>query len=189
MASLIPAAIGAVSGGIKIIKGINQDGLANKVVVPDATYNTSPYARAMLATATQMKNAKMPGAQNAEAGILGNQANTVGAIDRNSNSGAQALSMVSAAQGNTDNALNNLGTLEGKYAMETTNNLNNAQQTMINEGDKVYQDKVRKQQAAIQEKNNLRAASTANWGGGMNDVFNGAMASFGPKLDDGKKDK
>ena len=66
MPAFIPAAVGAVTGIVKTIKGAHQNNLANKVQVPDVTYNTSPYAQAALAQMTQYKNSRMAGAGNAE---------------------------------------------------------------------------------------------------------------------------
>jgi hypothetical protein len=165
--------IGSAIGGLyKIGQGIHQNNLANKVVVPQANYDTSPYAMKMLDEANRLKNSQMPGAADATRGIYGAQSNASGAIDRNATSGAQALAMLSASQGTSDNAFNQLRGQEGQYNLEMLNNYNNANQGMINEGDKVYQDRVRKQQQAIAEKNALRGAGTQNLGGGMNDLIN-----------------
>ena len=175
--SFIPAALGAVSGIIKGIRGIHQNNLANQVIVPDATYNSSPYAAAMLASANQLKNSRMAGASSAEQNIDANQSNSIDSVNRNATSGAQALSMVGAIQGQSNNAFNSLRQQEGADEQYKNNNWNMANQQMIGEGDKEYADRVRKQNMAIQEKSGLRAAANANIGGGLNDMMNGAMAT------------
>ena len=175
--SFIPGALGAISGIIKGIKGIHQNNLANKVVVPDATYASSPYAAAMLASATQLKNSRMAGAASAEQNIDANQSNSIDSVDRNATSGAQALAMLGAIQGQSNSAFNNLRLQEGADEQYKNNNWNMANQQMIGEGDKEYADRIRKQNMAIQEKNSLRGAANQNIGGGINDLMNGVMAS------------
>ncbi len=172
--------LGLLAGGIasifKIGHGARQNHLANKVVVPDASYETSPYAKKMLAEAAMLKNSRMPGAMNAERNIATNGANAFGSVERNASSGAQALALLSGITGNTNNAYNQLGQQEAGYGLQTQGMYNNALGTMINEGDKKYMDDVRKQQLAIGEKNALRGAATQNIGGGMNDIINNAWA-------------
>lgn len=170
--ALIAAGAGAI---IKGIKAHHQNKLADQVVVPDATYTKSPYAENTLAMAKQMFNSQMPGEETAIENIKGNQANTQAGVERNSGSGAQSLALLAAGQGITDNAFNNLQEKEGTYKAQEFNNVANANQGMTAEGDKVYQDMVRKQMLAIQEKNALRGAANANAGGAMNDIINGAF--------------
>jgi hypothetical protein len=174
----IAAGVSAASGIYKIAKGAHQNHLANKVVVPEANYETSPYAIKMLDEANRIKDSRMAGAAAAENNIYGSQANATGAIDRNSTSGAQALAMLAATQGNTNQAFSNLRQQEGADQMQKLQNWNNANMGMINEGDKVYQDAVRKRQEAINEKSALRGAGTQNIGGGMNDLTNDAFMMY-----------
>ena len=176
-AAAIPLITMAASAAIKAGKSAHQNNLANGVVVPDATYQTSPYAQAMLAQANQYKNSRMTGAGEAEQNIQTNQANTIGSIQRNATSGSQALALSIAAQGNSNTAFNQLRQQEGADQQNKMNNWNNANQQMIGEDDKVYQDRVRKQNLAMNEKNALRGAANANFGGAMNDLSNGVMAS------------
>ena len=176
-AAVIPAAIGGITGIVKGIKSARQNSMANKVVIPDANYEVSPYAKQMLATANQFKNSRMQGAAEAEQNIMGNQANAVGSIERNATSGAQALSMVAAAQGNSNNAFGQLRQQEGADMMGKINNQNMAMQQMIGEDDKMFQDRLRKQQMAMQEKASLRGAANANFDGALKDVTTGVMES------------
>lgn len=171
----IAAGVGAASGIFKIGQGIHQNNLANKVVVPEANYETSPYAVKIMDEANRIKNSRMAGAADAENNIFGSQANATGAINRNSTSGAQALAMLAATQGNTNAAFNGLRAQEGNDFWMKQNAFNNAGQIMIGEGDKKYQDDVRKRQEAIAEKSGLRGAGTQNIGGGMNDLMNNAF--------------
>lgn len=175
----MPAAGGIISGIgalTKIGMGIHQNNLARKVVIPDATYNSSQYAANNLGTAENMFNGRMAGAGTAEQNILNNGSNTEGAIQRNSTSGAQSLATAMASQGQTDSSLQHLGQQEGNYKMNMLNNLNMANNGMTMEGDKVYNDKVRKQNLAIGEKNSLRGAGFQNIGTGINEM--GATANM-----------
>lgn len=171
---LLASGIG-IGAGIKLIKGAHENNLANKVVVPDATYTTSPYAANTLDLAKQMFNSAMPGEQHAKESIDTNQANTNAAVERNSTSGAESLAMLAATQGISDNAYEDLQGKEAGYKAAQFNNLASANYGMTTELDKVYQDKVRKQQQALDEKIALRGASNANFGNAMTDLTTGAF--------------
>lgn len=177
MPAFIPAAVGAVTGIVKTIKGAHQSNLANKVQVPDVTYNTSPYAQAALAQMTQYKNSRMAGAGNAENNFMANAAATRDSVRNNAMSGTQALSMIMAAQGNTNQAFNSLNQQEGQDQYNKMNMWNNANTQMVGEDYNAYQDRVRKQNLAINEKSSLRNAATQNIGNGMNDFGNAAMSA------------
>lgn len=172
----VAAGIGAAGGIFKIGQGIHQNNLAKRVKVPDATYETSPYAQRMLEEASRLNNSVQPGYQNSVRNIYGNQSNALGSVERNATSGAQALALDASIQGNTNNAFNGLNQEQNQWTQGMLNNWNNANQGMISEGDKVFQDRVRKQQMAIAEKNALRGAGTQNLGGGINDLANNAFA-------------
>lgn len=172
---LLPLLLSAASAGIKIAKGIHQNNLANQVVVPNASYTRSPFAQNTLDLAKQIFNSEMPGEQTAIENIKGNQANTQAGVERNSGSGAESLAMLAAGQGITNNAFTGLQEKEAAYKAQQFNNLASANQGMTAEEDKIYQDAVRKQMLAINEKSGLRTASTANWGNGMNDLVSTAF--------------
>lgn len=172
---LLALAAGAGAGLFKAFQGIHQNNLANRIVVPDANYETSPYAIKMLDEANRIKDSRMKGQAEAERNIYGSQSNATGAIGRNATSGSQALALIAAINGNTNNAFNNLRSQEGNDFWMKQNAFNNANQVMIGEGDKTYQDAVRKREEAIQEKMSLRGAGTQNIGGGINDIINNAF--------------
>lgn len=171
----VAAGIGAVGGLFKIGEGIHQNHLANKVVVPDASYESSPYAAKMLGEATRLKNAPMPGLQTATQGIETSEADTNAGVQRNATSGSQALALLAATHGQTDSAFSSLSTEQNQYQQNAENNYNNALNTEIGEGDKVYQSDLQKRLSAIQEKTGLRGAAATNVGSGVNDVTNNAF--------------
>lgn len=166
----------AAGGLIKGLFGAHQNKLANKVVVPDASYTTSPYAQKMMGQAQMLLNSRQPGMGAAEQNIMGSQANAMGAVQRNATSGSQALAMLGGIQGNTNNALQGLQQQEGQWKLNALNNYNQASNAMINEGDKVYQSDLQKRLEAINEKNALRGSAIQNIGNGINDFQNGALA-------------
>ena len=169
-------------GGLPVIGGIvtgnQQIKQANKINPVDGTYTENPYAKQRFGLAQTLLNARMPGAATMERNIFNNQANTFGQIDRNATDGSQALAMASATQGQTNNALQNMGLLENQNFQNNLNNLNQAQQGMINEGDKVYQDVLRKYNNSTNQKNQLMNAGQQNIKNGFNDAFNIGIAAF-----------
>jgi len=181
------AGVGILGGAVKIGMGAHQNKLANKVVVPDASYTTSPYAQKMYGQAQMLLNSRQPGAASAEQNIMGSQANAMGSVERNATSGSQALAMLGGIQGNTDQAFNNLQQQEGQWKLNTLNNYNQASNAMINEGDKVYQSDLQKRLEAINEKNSLRGAATQNIGNGINDFQNTAFMAASLGMGGGKK--
>ncbi len=184
----VALAASAIGGLFKLFGGGKQRREANKIVIPEANYEISPYAQKRLGEAERIRNSRMPGFDAAEQGILGSQANTIAGANRNASSGGQALALLAASQGQADKSINALSGEQNAYSMNMLNNENNANDAMTNEMDKVYQDKVRKQMLAIQQKQALMGAAGQNLGGGMNDLINGAWAGtqmglFGKKKD------
>lgn len=144
------AAIGAGLGLVGSIGGIfaakKNNKMLDKLLGQNPTYQKNPIAGQRLALAQQLLNARMPGVASMERNIYGNQANTLGQINRNATDASQALSLAAATQGQTNEAFNQLGLQENQDYYNRLQNLTGAQQGMIQEGDKVYQDQVRRYQ-------------------------------------------
>lgn len=115
----------------------------NKLISQNPSYQINPEAQKRLALANTLLNARMPGAAQVERNIYSNQANRLGQLQRNATDSSQLLALGAAAQGQSNEAFQNLGIQEGQDYYNRLQNLTGAQQGMINEGDKVYQDKVR----------------------------------------------
>jgi hypothetical protein len=164
-----PIIAGAGAAG-KFAQGMKQDHLASSVFVPEAIQTISPFAQQSRDLASQMFNGQMAGASTAAKNIFGNQANTNAGIDRNAQSGAQALALLSASQGQTNNAFVQLGQQEGNYKLNALNNLNNANAAMTGEKDKMYEADLRKRMEAINEKNALRGSAMQNKFGAIKDL-------------------
>jgi hypothetical protein len=170
--------LGLAGAGINLVSGLitagKQKKLANAIHPNDPTYQTSDYAKNNLALASQLYNSRMAGANQQEQNIYGTQANTISAIDRNSGSGADALAAVAGTQGNTNQSFANLGMQEAQDKMNRYALVNQANQGMINEGDKVYNDQLRKYTEAVDAKNALQGAALQN--------SHNAIAGFGNML-------
>lgn len=162
-----------ISGGLalgKLLFGGAQNSMANDVVVPDVKFTKSPYAEDKLNLAKILYNSRMPGTAAAEGNILQNNANTAGGIRRNATDGAQALAMLTASQGITDDSFGKLRDQESNYKLNMLGNLNGAEDSMTQEAYKAYLDEVRTQEQKIAEKNGLRNAGLTNMGNGANEL-------------------
>lgn len=160
--------------------------MSNAINPNDPKYNTSPYAQQRLGLANTLLNARMPGATAMERNIYGNQANQMENVNRNATSGSQALAMGAAAQGQTNQAFQNLGVQEQQDYYNRLQNVTGAQQGMTQEGDKAYQDQLRDYQEKMSLKNAYLASSMQNKTTAFNSLANtglsgGMMASMWPK--------
>lgn len=162
------SAIGAGVGLIGTIGSLFGNARANRrleqLIKQNPTYKENPIARERMALAQQLLNARMPGAAALERNIYTNQAGTLDQIQRNATDSSQALALAAGVQGQTNQAFQNLGVQEAQDYYNRLNNLGSAQQGVIAEGDKVYQDQVRRFQDLAQ----IRGAQNANrqnsWG-------------------------
>lgn len=116
----------------------------NELLQRDPRYSASPIAKEQYGLAKTLLNARMPGAAAAERNIYSTQANQLSNINRVATDASQALALASSTQGGTNEALQNLSTQDAQDYYNRLGNLNNAQQGMISEGDKVYQDRIRR---------------------------------------------
>lgn len=163
--------IPAIGLGIGLIGGIGKmfgRGRANrqlkKLMAMNPAYKENPLARQRLGLAQTLLNARMPGAATAERGIHANQANQVANINRGATDAAQALALSTQAAGQTSDAFTDLGVQEAQDYQRRYQNLEGAQQGVINEQDKVFQDQVRRFQDTAQIQGQMNANRQANWG-------------------------
>ena len=146
-----------ISGGVGLLGSIGKmfgRGAANrqmrKLMARMPEYKENPLARQQLGLAQTMLNARMPGAASAERNIYGSQANAISNVERAGTDSAQALAAASGIQGQTNQAFQNLGVQEAGDYQRRYGNLAAAQQGVINEQDKVYQDKMNRFQMQTQ---------------------------------------
>lgn len=160
--SMAGLGIGLIGGIGSIFGNRKSNRELEKLIKQNPTYQSNPIAGQRMALAQQLLNARMPGAASQERNIYGAQANTLANVQRNATDSSQALALAAGTQGQTNQAFNQLGIQEGQDYYNRLNNLTGAQQGMIQEGDKVYQDQVRKFQdlAAIRGAQNQNRQST-----------------------------
>ena|ERR1700749_2709664 len=163
--------IGGIFSSINANKGLNQ------LLQQDPTYQANPIAGQRLALAQTLLNARMPGASFATNNIYGNQANNEANIERNATDSSQALAAGAASQGQTNAAFGKLAEQEAQDSQRRYGNLVGAQQGEIQEGDKVYQDQIRRFGDLAQIRGQQNANTRSMWQGISNLGF-GAM-NFG----------
>lgn len=172
--TLAGAGVGLIGG----IAGLFHAGAANaqlnKLIGQDPSYSINPVAQQRLALAQTLLNARMPGAASASNNILETQANQNAGIERNATSGAQAIAAEAGAAGGANKAFEQLGEQEAQDYQRRYGNLAGAQEGIVQEGDKVYQSKVRQFEDMAQ----IRAAQNANTSNALSSLSNlgfGAM--------------
>lgn len=176
-----------VAGLVGGIGGLFSRGKANRelkrLLKKDPQYQISDMAKQRLGLAQTLLNARAPGALAAERNIYGTQANTMAGVERNATSGAQALSLNMSAQGQTNQAFQNLAQNEATDYYSRLQNLTGAQQGMIAEEDKVYQDNVRRFQNQVQIKGAIAQNNASAWSSltnlGMAGMNLGLSGAFG----------
>lgn len=166
--SLMSAGVGGLGAIGGIVNMFTSGGRLNKLLQSDPTYQANPIASQRMGLATTLLNARMPGASAMERNIYGNQANQMANVNRNATDSSQALAMGAAAQGQTNQAFQNLGVQEQQDYYNRLQNLSGAQQGMISEGDKVYQDQVRR----FQDRAGVTGAQMQNTQQGFNSIGN-----------------
>ncbi|HET8686830.1 MAG TPA: hypothetical protein VFM18_09215, partial [Methanosarcina sp.] len=107
-------------------------------------YQQNPIAAQRLALAQQLFNARMPGAAIAERNIYGGMGNTLGAAQRNATDASQLLAVGAGAQAAANQGFEDLAFTEAQDQQRRLQNLYQAQEGQIAEGDKAYNDQVRR---------------------------------------------
>lgn len=148
----IAGAIGGLFGNRRANKRLES------LIKQNPSYKANPIAAERLGFAKQLLNSRMPGAATIERNIYANQSNTLSNINRGATDSSQALALASGIQGQTNQSFQDLGVQESQDYYNRLGNLNDAQQGAISEGDKVYQDQVRRFQDLAQ----IRGAQNAN---------------------------
>lgn len=175
--SIAGAGLGIIGGIAGLFGASDANKSLERLIGQDPTYKANPIAAQRIGLAQTLLNARMPGAATEEQNILGAQANQQANVQRNATDSSQALALGAAGQGQTNKAFSNLGEQEAQDYQRRYGNLNNAEQGEIQEGDKVYQDQIRRFGDLAQ----IRGAQNANtqnaWKGLSNMGF--GLANFG----------
>jgi hypothetical protein len=171
------AALGLIGGVANLFGSRKANKRLDRLMKQNPTYQSNPIAAQRMALAQQLLNARQPGAAAAERNIYGAQANTLANIQRNATDSSQALALAAGSQGQTNQAFGDLAQQEAQGYQQRYQNLSGAQQGMIEEGDKVYQDQVRRFQDLAQIRG-MQTRNTQNaWQGVSNLGF--GLLNFG----------
>lgn len=193
--------LGAIGLGVGLIGGIGKmigRGKANRqmkgLMAENPIYKENPLARQRMGLAQTLLNARAPGAAAAEQNIFSNQANQLSNIGRGASSAAQFLALGAQAQGQTNQSLQELGMQEAQDYQRRFENLSGAQEGVIREGDKVFQDQTRRFQDKVQFQGAMNENRQNTWGdisnlgfglmdfgmsGGFKKLFGGGGSSGG----------
>lgn len=173
--------IGLATGLIGRIGKLFGRGAANRrlkaLQAADPQYTENPLAKQRLGLANTLLNARMPSAATVERNIYQNQANTISNAQRSAASGNELLLAGSGVQGQTNQAFSDLGEQEANDYQRRYANQGEAQQGVINEQDKVYQDQVRRFGDKAQIQGAISNNNTSGWQDFSNLGF--SLADFG----------
>jgi hypothetical protein len=125
-------------------------------------YKESQYAKDSLGLMQQLYGGRMAGASAATDNIFQSQANAANTFEKNSTDTSQILAGAGGVQGQTNAALVDLATKEAQDKMMKAQMVENANQVMTAEGDKVFADKMRNFDRDYNTKQSLIGASLQN---------------------------
>lgn len=142
-------AMGTVGTAFKIGAALKWEKEMKDIMGKDPKYTSSPYAANTLGLAQTLMNSRMAGAQSRANNISSSGANVRAGIGRNATDSSQALSLMVGTQGAQDQGYNDLAIQEGQDAAAKQQNLISANQGMTEEGDKMFDDEVRRWQDQV----------------------------------------
>jgi hypothetical protein len=175
--SLIGLGLGAIGTVGKMIQRGKNNRDMEKLLSQDPSYKENPLAAQRLGLAQTLLNSRMPGAAALERNIYTNQASRINDVNRGATDASQALALGAGAQGQTNQAFGQLQQQEAQNFQQNLSNLTGAQEGMINEGDKVYNDQIRRFGDLSQVRGAQAANRANNWGDIANTGF--GIADFG----------
>lgn len=156
--SLVSAGVGLIGGIGSIFGAHSANKKLDQLLANDPRYNANPLAAQRLGLTKTLLNARAPGAAFQEANIYGNQANTNATVERNATSGTQALAVGAATQAQTNQAFAGMSEQDAADYQRRFGNYVGAEEGQIQEGDKEYQDRIRR----FEDEGQIRGAQNAN---------------------------
>lgn len=148
----------------------------------------SPYAKQMMGLAQTQLNARSPYAAAQQRSILSSQAGAQAAGQRAITDPSQLLAMSPVYQGVAGQQEFNRAVQEQQQYQQKLSQLTGAQQVMIGEGDKTYQDRLRKYQMDMDLKQALASAGRQTTLSSMQNLastFLAAGKNYAPNLQGG----
>lgn len=128
----------------KLVSAGKANSDLNTLVGQNPTYTPNPIAQQRLGLAQALLNARAPGVASATANIGSAEATQQANIGRNATSGAQAIAAGAAAEGSANKGYEGLREQEAQDYQRRYANLSEADQGVIQEGDKAFQDQTRR---------------------------------------------
>ncbi|HBF18750.1 MAG: hypothetical protein CMI36_01045 [Owenweeksia sp.] len=174
--------IGAILGGAQIATELGMGlfqlikGVSSHPKAPQAPkYQKSQAISDMAAFNQSLLNGRSTAAKIGERNIRANQANTAAQIQDTATNPAQALALISANSGQTNNAINNLAVQEDQDFQNRLRNYMNSQRLLAGEEQKEfqynqllpYEAKMKDYERAQAEKSRLLGAGISNLHSGM----------------------
>lgn len=180
----MPVTIGLVAAGIgtvgKAIGRSQANKQMKKLLAEQPKYKENPLAAQQYALAQNMFNAQMPGTQQYMSGIERTRASQIAAAERG---GGNTLLAAAAAGGQANEASQALAGQQAAYKQSAYGNVAAANQGLIGEQDKVYNDQLRQYQNRAQLEGAMQENRQNTWGDVANAGFGvanmGAMGAFG----------
>lgn len=185
--SIVGLAGGLIGGIGKLFGRKSANKKLQALQASDPTYSANPEVAKRLGLANTLLNARMPGAATAEKNIYTSGANAYGNFQRNAGDSTQALLGGAAIAGQQGQQFENLASQEAQDYQRRYGNQVAAQEGMVNEGDKVFQDSVRRFgdkaqiQGAINQNKQNNWSDISNLGFGLSDfsMAGGTAGLFG----------
>ena len=171
--------MGIFSAVGNLIASGKQKRLAKKINPINTTYQENPFIQRLYGEGQNLYQGRMAGAGQAEQNLLTQGANFNAAVDRSATSGAQALATKAAGLGSVNQGFQDLAVKEAQDKQNRFGIFSNVSQLMAQEGDKVYQDKLRNYYDDLNYKRALQGASMQNMQnvfGGLDDALNTAVS-------------
>lgn len=161
----IGSALGAIGGLVNIFQGARMQREARNIKPDYYSINDprlkgmeSQYAKDMLGRAQMQANARIPGAAQRDRQIQTGLAGTQAAVRRGAVDPSMAMQAILASQAQAGQQFDQANMLDAQFQQQREANLVNAQNTMISERDKAFQDRMNKFQMDMSLKNALRNA-------------------------------
>jgi len=166
-----------------LIQGKKQKKMAKGINPIQANYETSEPIQDLYNEGRNLYQGRTAGANALEQNLLTNQANAMGNVNRNATSGSQALAVAAGLQGQTNQGFQDLQLNEAQDKQNRFGVMSNVSQLLAQEGDKVYQDKLRKYYDDLNYKRGLEGAAmqnNANFWGGLDNAIGAGVSLLSP---------
>lgn len=183
VASPIGLAAGLAQGVFGIFQGAKMLKEAKKIKPVWEQYKTSPYASAALGLAQTSMGARNPARAAMERQMLASQANVLASGQRAGLTPTQQAQMALTSQGQMEQGIENLGTMDMAFRQQNRADLNRALDAMTGEERMKFQSMAMKYQMDQDQKNALRGAGIQNIFGAIGRI--GATAYGASRLGGG----